>query len=117
MIYVLMLVGGLALAAWNTRQRLGRTPGARAWSRSAHGSMHERAVLVVHPLIAVVLVLGGLTPLADGSTGATVALAVPVALALALLLAYLVLPLPVPRSVQPRWFRRGRRVRRDTSNA
>ena len=111
MIYVLMLVGGLALAAWNLRQRLGRTPGARAWSRSVQGSMHERAVLVVHPLLVVVLVLGALLPLVDGSTAGTVVLALPVAAALVLLLAYLLLPLPVPGFAQPGWYRRPRGTR------
>ena len=117
MIYALMLVGGLALAAWNLRQRLGRTPSARAWSRSAQGGMHERAVLVVHPLLAVVLVLGALSPLVEDSTAGTVIVAVPVAIALLLLLAYLVLPLPVPRFAQPTWYRRGGRRSPDARNA
>jgi hypothetical protein len=108
-IHALMIAGGLALAAWNTRQRLGRTPQARAWSRSAQGSWHERAVLVVHPLIAVVLVVGGLLPLVDDSATGTVVLAVPVAVALLLLLIYLLLPLRVPGLVQPAWYRRGDR--------
>lgn len=116
-IHLLMIAGGLALATWNTRQRLGRTRGARAWSRSVQGSLHERAVLVVHPLLVVVLVCGGLTPLAEGSTAGTVALAAPVAAALVLLLGYLVLPLRVPRFVQPAWYLRGERHGKDPRHA
>ncbi|MCW2774517.1 MAG: hypothetical protein JWN91_2843 [Nocardioides sp.] len=106
MVYVVMLVGGLALAAWNVWQHLGRTPAARRWARSVGGSWTVRSVLVVRPLIAVVLVLGAATgPTSDGS-GATIALGLGLAVALVLLLAYLVLPLPVPGFAQPDWYRR-----------
>lgn len=108
-IHVLMLVGGLALAAWNIWQHLGRTPAARRWTSTVQGDLTRRSVLVVRPLVALVLVLGSLTAFTTESTGANVAVAAPIALALVVLLAYLVLPLPIPRFVQPRWYRDGGR--------
>ncbi len=106
MIYVLMLVAGLALAAWNVWQHLGRSPAARRWARSVGRSLTVRSVLVVRPLIAVVLVLGAATGVTSDDSGATVVLGLGLAVALVLLLAYLVLPLPVPGFAQPSWFRR-----------
>ena len=104
--HLLMLLGGVALAAYTTWQHLGRHPVARRWASSVQGGLHRRAVLVVRPLLSVVLVLGGLTALTDDSSGLTTALGLAIAVALVVLLAYLVLPLPVPRFVQPRWYRR-----------
>ena len=70
------------------------------------GDLKERSVLVVRPLIALVLLLGG----ADGLTDSP-AVVVPLGLALLVLLAYLVLPLPIPRAVQPGWYRTRTRPR------
>ncbi|MEP9363998.1 hypothetical protein ABLE68_13600 [Nocardioides sp. CN2-186] len=106
MIYVLMLVGGLALAAWNTWQHLGRSPAARSWARSVKGSWGVRSVLVVRPLIAVVLVLGAVTGWMSADSGAYVVLGLAIGVSLVALLAFLVLPLPVPRFAQPSWFQR-----------
>ena len=104
MIYLLMLVGGLALAAWNTWQHLGRSPAARAWARSTKGSWAVRSVLVVRPLIAVVLVFGALTGWVSADSGLYIVLGLGMGVALIALLAFLVLPLPVPRFAQPSWF-------------
>ena len=106
MIYLLMLLGGLLLAGWNTWQHLGRSPAARSWTRSIKGSFGVRSVLVVRPLIAVVLVLGAATGATGDDSGATVVLGLGIAVALLTLLAYLLLPLPVPQFAQPSWFRR-----------
>src|SRR6478736_4016643 len=104
MIYALMLVGGLALAAWNTWQHLGRSPAARAWARSIKGSWGVRSVLVVRPLIAIVLVLGAVTGWMSTDNGLYIALGLGIGVSLIVLLAFLVLPLPVPRFAQPSWF-------------
>jgi hypothetical protein len=101
-----MLVAGLALAAWNTWQRLGRTSASRRWSRGLRSRFVERNVLVLWPLIALALLLGAALGPAEGSTGATVAVGLPLVVTLLLWLAYAVLPLPVPGFVKPRWFRR-----------
>jgi hypothetical protein len=124
---VLMLLAGLALAAWNTWQHLGRSPAARSWAEAVQGELKVRSVLVVRPLIAAVLVLGALATMTSSSTSSSVSstdgssasavtavLGVLVLLALVAALAWMVLPLPVPRWAQPRWFRdrsqrRGRR--------
>ena len=105
MVYLLMLIAGLGLAAWNTWQHLGRSPAARSWSRSIKGSWGVRSVLVVRPLIAVVLVLGALAGWVSTDSAVYVVLGLGIGVALILLLAYLVLPIPVPRAAQPAWFR------------
>ncbi len=105
MIYIAMLIGGLGLAAWNTRQRLGRTRQARSWARGMPKEFAERNVLVLWPLLAVSLLLGAALGAAAGSTAASVAVGLPFAAAMLLWLAYAVLPLPVPWFVQPRWYR------------
>lgn len=108
---VVMLSAGLALGGLNLWLRWGRTPGARAWAGSVQGELMERAVLVVHPLLATVLLLGAVTVSAQGSTPVGGAAALLLLLALITLLAFLVLPLPVPRAVQPAWYRDRRAVR------
>jgi hypothetical protein len=105
MIYVLMLLGGLALAAVNVWQRRGRTPRARQWARGPYRDFAQRNVLVLWPALVVAL-LGG------ASLGAAERLDLPtwpgvVLLAAGLLtwLTYAALPVPVPTAVQPRWYR------------
>lgn len=105
MIYVLMLLGGLALGAFNAWQRLGRTPAARRWARGTHRDFAQRNVLVLWPALAVTLVGGALV-------GATERLDAPswpgvllVVAGLLTWLAFAALPLPVPALVQPRWYR------------
>ncbi|MDT0184491.1 hypothetical protein Q9S36_30310 [Microbacterium sp. ARD31] len=105
MIYLLMLVGALALVAVNLWQRRGQTSRARQWARGPYRDFAQRNVLVLWPALAVALVGGALI-------GAAERLDLPtwpgVVLALAGLLtwlAYAVLPLPVPAAVQPRWYR------------
>lgn len=101
---ILMVAAGVLLAAWVTWQRLGRTSAARGWTRGLNGDWKRRSVLVVRPLIAAFLVLGGLaTLLAD--TPAAVPLGLATGVVLLLLSAYLILPLPIPRAVQPAWYR------------
>ena len=106
MIYLLLLVGGLALVAWNTWQHLGRSPASRAWARSVQGGLKVRSVLVVRPLLAIVLLLAAATGATDGASGATIAIGLGLGLALLVLIGYLVLPIPVPRFAQPGWFQR-----------
>jgi len=105
MVHLLMLVSGLALAAWNTWQHLGRSRSARSWADDRRRDVTERNVLVLWPLIALALLLGAALGLTEDSTAATVAVGLPFAAALLLWLAYAVAPLPVPRAVQPRWYR------------
>lgn len=100
-LYVAIVVG-LALAAGNTWQRLGRTRRARAWSHSRNPDDH-RSVLVLWPLFAAACLLGGVVGLAP--EGPVVNVAVPLfLLSLFTLLAYFFFPLPVPRFLQPRWY-------------
>lgn len=105
MIYLLMLLGALALTAVNVWQRRGHTSRARQWARGPYRDFAQRNVLVLWPALAVALVGGALL-------GATERLDLPswpgvVLLAVGLLtwLAYAALPLPVPSLVQPRWYR------------
>jgi hypothetical protein len=104
-IHFFMLLAGLVLAAWNTWQRLGRSSAARGWARGMRRQFVERNVLVLYPLLACALLLGAALGVAEGSTGATVAVGLPLAATLLLWLAYAVLPLPVPGFVKPRWYR------------
>jgi hypothetical protein len=99
-----MLAGGLVLAVWNAWQRRGRSAAARAWTHDWMGSFKVKSVLVLRPLLVIVLVLGGLLPLASHST---VALAICSVLILASLLGIVAyfLPLPIPQFVIPRWYR------------
>ena len=99
-----MLVGGLALAGYNTWQRLGRSSVARGWARGLRRSFTERSVLVLWPLLAVAMVLAGaLGPLRG--TGGEMVVGLLLLATLLLWLAYAVLPLPIPRFAQPRWYR------------
>ena len=116
MIYLLMLLGSLALAAFNTWQRLGRTPAARRWARGTHRDFAQRNVLVLWPSLAVALLGGALLGAADAADLPTWPGVVLLAAGLLTWLAYAVLPLPVPTAVQPRWYReqvatQGRAVR------
>lgn len=102
---VVMLVGGLVLAGHNAWQRRGASPAARRWAAPGAGLLTRRAVLVVRPLIAVVLVLGALLLWLEGSAASTV-LGVAVLAGLLMIGAWTVLPLPVPAALQPGWYRR-----------
>lgn len=106
MIYVLMLALGLAMAAWNAWQRLGRTPDARAWAFSMEGKWSHRRVLVLWPALASALVCGSGFGVAERGSVLSGILAAGLALAMLVFFAYLFLPLPVPRFVQPTWYRR-----------
>lgn len=106
---ILMVAGGVVLVAWNAWQRAGRTPAARAWTRSMQGTWKRRSVLVVRPLIAAVLILGGLAVLL-ADTPAAVPLGLATGSCLLVLAGYLLLPLPVPRAIQPHWSRDERPV-------
>lgn len=102
---LVMLVLGAGLAAWNTWQRLGRSPAARRWARGPQPEAVRRKVLVVWPLAAVALLLGAAVVATEDAGAASVATVLPFLVVLALLLAYLVLPVPVPGFVEPRWYR------------
>lgn len=102
MVLVFVMALGLAIAAANTWQRLGRTRRARAWSHSLNPD-DQRNVLVSWPLCALACVLGGVVGLAP--EGLVTYAAVPLFLLSMLgFLAYVLFPLPVPRFVQPRWY-------------
>ena len=103
---LVMILGGLVLAGHNVWQRLGRTSLARSWADPGAGALTRRAVLVVRPLIAVVLVLGGLLVLLEGAAAATVVLGLAGLVGLLLIAAWTMLPLPVPAALQPQWYRR-----------
>lgn len=105
MIYLLMLLGSLALAAFNTWQRLGRTPAARRWARGTHRDFAQRNVLVLWPSLALALLGGAVVGAADAADLPTWPGVVLLAAGLLTWLAYAVLPLPVPTTVQPRWYR------------
>jgi hypothetical protein len=105
MIYLLMLLGAVALAAVNVWQRRGQTSRARQWARGPYRDFAQRNVLVLWPALAVALVgasLLGATERLDLPSWPGVVL---VAGGLVTWLAYAVLPLPVPSFVQPRWYR------------
>lgn len=105
MIFVLMLVGGLALAAVNTWQRLGRSRSARRWTRGMHRDFAHRNVLVLWPLLAVALLLGAGLGAAQRLQAPTLPFALLLLLTLAAWVAFAALPIPVPSFVQPRWYR------------
>lgn len=105
MIYVLMLLGGLALAAFNTWQRLGRTPPARRWARGTHRDFAQRNVLVLWPALAVALLGGALLGAAERLDLPAWPGVVLVVVGLLTWIAFAALPLPVPTLVQPRWYR------------
>jgi hypothetical protein len=108
---VVMLGAGFALALWTTRQHLGRSRGAREWSRAGPGSMAERTTLVVHPLLTAILLLAGIGNDTVEPAGAGAVLWLAVVGCLVVLGAYLVLPLPIPDLLKPRWYREGRTSR------
>lgn len=105
MIHVLMLLAGLALAAVNAWQRLGRSPQARRWARGTHRDFAQRSVLVLWPLLAAALLLGAALGAIRGGAGPAVPVALLLVLTLATWFAFAALPLPVPAFVQPRWYR------------
>lgn len=116
MIYVGMLLGGLALLGWNTWQRLGRSPAARSWVHDGRGGFAERNTLVLWPLIGTALLLGAALGAAPESGPARGVVGLCFLLALLLWLAYVLLPLPVPTWAQPGWYRQrslGRTPRSD----
>ena len=102
MVLVFVVALGLAIAAGNTWQRLGRTRRARAWSHSLNPD-DQRNVLVSWPLAALACVLGGVVGLAPEGP-VTYAAVPPFLLSLLGFLAYVLLPLPVPQVLQPRWY-------------
>ncbi|MBL0749816.1 hypothetical protein [Nocardioides baculatus] len=105
MIYVLMLLGGLALAGFNAWQRLGRTPDARRWARGTHRDFAQRNVLILWPALAVALVGGSLVGGAEAADLPAWPGVVLLAVGLLTWLAWAALPLPVPAAFQPRWYR------------
>lgn len=105
MIHVLMLLGGLALAAVNTWQRLGRSPAARRWARGTHPDFAQRNVLVLWPSLAVTLLGGAGLGAAQRWDWTAWVFVVLVLAGLVTWLVFAALPVPVPRVVQPRWYR------------
>lgn len=106
MIYIGMLLGGLALLGWNTWQRLGRSRAARSWVDDGKGRFAERNTLVLWPLLGVALLLAAaLGPAQDSSGPASVVFGLLFLAVLLLWFGYLMLPLPVPRWAQPAWYR------------
>jgi hypothetical protein len=102
---IVMLVAGLALTAWTTYQHLGRSPGARDWSRAGPRTLTEKTTLVVHPLMAVICVLGGIANDTIDPSGAGAVLWGVVAACLLVLGTFILLPVPVPDVAKPRWYR------------
>lgn len=102
MVLVLVMALGLAIAAGNTWQRLGRTRRARSWSHSLNPD-DQRNVLVSWPLCALACVLGAVVGLAPEGPVAYAAVP-PFLLSMLGFLAYALFPLPVPHFVQPRWY-------------
>lgn len=105
MIFLLMLLGAVALATVNTWQRRGQTPRARQWARGPYRDFAQRNVLVLWPALAVALLGGALVGGAERLDLPSWPGVVLVAVGLMTWLAYAVLPLPVPALVQPRWYR------------
>ena len=105
MIYLLMLLGAVALAAVNVWQRRGQTSRARQWARGPYRDFAQRNVLVLWPALAVALVGGALLGAAERLDLPTWPGVVLLGAGLLTWLAYAVLPLPVPSAVQPRWYR------------
>lgn len=102
-ILVCTLLVGVAVGAWNTWQRLGRSARARAWFHDARPGV-RRNVLVLWPLFATACVAAATAGLARHDAVVAVAATV-LGAALLGFLAWAVLPLPVPRFVEPRWCR------------
>lgn len=118
---IIMIVVGVALAAVNTWQHLGRGTAARQWSATdkyyganIHQIRADRAVLVVMPAGATFFVAVGvylLLPedvfLLQSSPWEPVACLAGLLMLASLVFAlpYLLFPLPVPRWLKPRWYR------------
>ena len=109
--HLLVLLAGVALAAWNTWQHLGRSEAARSWADSVQGGLKVRSVLVIRPMLVIVLVAAALVGPTSDADGTRLWVSGPMVLALLVAVGYMVLPLPVPAWAQPRWFRE-RRSRR-----
>lgn len=105
MIFILMLAIGLAMAAANTWQRLGRSSAARRWARGTHPDFAQRNVLILWPSVAVALVAGASLGAVQRLDAPTWPAVLPLVLALGVFLVYAVLPLRVPSLLQPRWYR------------
>jgi hypothetical protein len=100
MIFVLVL--GIAMLAWGTWSRLGRTPGARTWATTS--SRPETRLFLVPFGGAALVLIALLTPLDD-----VPAVLVPVGL-LAFVCAFVavvfgMLGVPAPGFLKPRWYR------------
>jgi hypothetical protein len=104
MIYLLMLLGAVALAAVNVWQRRGQTSRARQWARGPYRDFAQRNVLVLWPALAVALVGGALLGAAERLDLPTWPGVVLLGAGLLTWLAYAVLPLPVRSAGQPRWY-------------
>ena len=109
MIHVLMLLAGVALAAFNTWQRLGRSPAARRWARGTHRDFAQRNVLVLWPALALALLGGAGLGAATRLEAPTWPFVLLLVVGLLAWFAFAALPLPGPRVVQPRWYREGSR--------
>lgn len=103
MIHVLMLLGGCALAAWNTWHFLGRSPRARDWSRSTQDDK-PRQILVAWPLLSLALLCGAVLGVADDLAPLRTAASLLLLASAVLALLYFAFPLPVPRWLRPRWY-------------
>lgn len=98
------LVGGVVLAVWSIWQHRGRSAAARAWTHDWMGSFKVKSVLVLRPLLVVVLILGGLMPLASHWMPVQAVFSLLILVSLAGIVAYF-LPLPVPSFAMPKWYR------------
>lgn len=114
MIFLLMLLGALALAAVNVWQRRGQTPRARQWARGPYRDFAQRNVLVLWPAIAAALVGGAFIGAAERLEGPPWPGVVLAVLGLLTWLAFAALPLPIPAFLQPRWYRDEVAPRRST---
>lgn len=103
MTQVLMLLAGCALAVWDTWHFLGRSPRARAWSRSSQDDK-PRQILVAWPLLSLVLLCGAVLGVADDLAPLRNAASLLLLVSAVLAVLYLAFPLPVPGWLRPRWY-------------
>lgn len=97
----LVLVVGIPLSIWGFWMRLGRTPGARAWSA---GRNPERQ-LFAYPFFGAACVLAGVAALVDRVPALATVLTVAAIVAFLISFLFGLIGIPAPGFLKPRWFR------------
>ncbi len=103
MIHVLMLLIGIALAAWSAWHLLGRSPRARARARSPRDE-RPRQILVAWPMLSLALLCGALLGTVDETSPVTTPASLVLLASAVLAFVFFLFPVPVPGWLRPRWY-------------